>query len=71
MLVKPDSNLDFLLSNPVRAFHEIFGFEIGEAGVAEVGWKNHLFCQVIYSRTLSGLPLLSAWLFPSIAFITT
>ena len=71
LLVKPDINLDSLLSDPVRAFHEIFGSEKREAGVADLGWKNHLFCQVIYSRTLCFLPLLSAWLFHSIAFIKT
>ena len=49
--MKPDSNLDSILSDPVRAFHEIFGSEKREAGVADLGWKNHLFCQVIYSRT--------------------
>lgn len=47
LLVKPDINLDSLVSDPVRAFHEIFGSEKREAGVADLGWKNHLFCQAI------------------------
>ena len=47
VLVKPDSNLDSLLSDPVRAFHEVFGSEKREAGVGDLDWKNHLFCQVI------------------------
>ena len=47
MLVEPDSNLDSLLSEPMRAYREVFGSVTREVGVGDLNWKNHLFCQVL------------------------
>ena len=44
--VEPDSSFDDLLSNPVEAYQQVFGSVTREAGVADLDWKNHLFCQV-------------------------
>ena len=44
--VEPDGSFDDLLSNPVEAYQQVFGSVTREAGVADLDWKNHLFCQV-------------------------
>ena len=43
--VHPDGRLDYLLDSPRRAFHHIFPATRRSAGVSEIDWRNHIFCQ--------------------------
>ena len=59
--VEPDSSFDDLLSNPVEAYQQVFGSVTREAGVADLDWKNHLFCQVSCLKHEAALLLTSSY----------
>ena len=42
----------------MRAYHEIFGSVKRKAGVSNLDWKNHLFCQVLYISVACSTALL-------------